>query len=79
MGGHWGVAQPACCRGAVTVICPLRVGAEGTLPVGGSRGLDLLFHDVWVKVFICFFILYLFTIAWSRNGGTIGATGHSMR
>lgn len=60
MQGHRGVAQPACCVGGITVICPLRMGAEGILPVGGSRGLDLLFHGVWVKVFICFFILYLF-------------------
>lgn len=49
---HRGVTQPACSGGAITVICPLRTGAEGTPPVGGSRGLDLVFLGVCLKAFI---------------------------
>ena len=40
----------------------LRIGAEGTLPVGGSRGLNLVFYPVGVliEVFVCILILYPF-------------------
>lgn len=55
-----GLAYPNCRVGEIKVICPLRIGAEGTPPVGGSRGLDLVFCGACVKVCICFFIFYLF-------------------
>lgn len=48
---------------------PLQIRAEGTLPVGGSRGLNLLFYPVGVliEVFVCISFFTFLTIAWSRN------------